>query len=234
MRYLQVLFFLSISFFFTSSAFALSQAPTGSDFYYVADIEQCKVIKYRCEDGWEYYSDSAGCGCQKTEKPKVCTMEYTPVCGETPAKVCMSLDCAQHEKTYSNRCSLDSESATFLYEWECTQKSELPAKTATKYYVGDTQKCQRIMYKCEDSWEYFGDTLGCGCQKELSQKVQKSLGETMSLFFERLEKKNYEREQVLSVLQKVTQRLQELSKQEKYSQFINYISKILDTYQSSL
>jgi len=49
---------------------------------------------------------------QKVGKPKICTMEYAPVCGEKYWK----------QKTYSNKCMLDAAWAKFLYKWECKKR----------------------------------------------------------------------------------------------------------------
>lgn len=235
MKYIKIAFFSLCFVFFWQQVFALSQAPEGSDFYYVADIEGCKIIKYRCEEGWQYYGDSLGCGCQKEKTDiKMCNLNYDPVCGKTPEKPCMSLDCKSQEKTYPNRCSLDNDNARFLYEWECEANKELPQKTDTLYYIGDIEFCTKAKYSCEKGWQYYGDEIGCGCQKELSQKTQDHLDSTMQAFFEKMGEKNYEKEYISIVLEKLILRLQELAKQEKYKQMVEYILALIDTYRNTL
>ena len=40
--------------------------PEGDGKRYFADLEKCKVIKFRCAEGEEYFSDDCGCGCMAT------------------------------------------------------------------------------------------------------------------------------------------------------------------------
>ncbi len=48
------------------------------------------------------------------EEAVFCTMEYAPVCAST------TIDGNQTNKTFSNRCMMDSDKqATFLYDGEC-------------------------------------------------------------------------------------------------------------------
>ena len=37
--------------------------------YYVADIKSCELVDYQCEDGWRWFSDRIGCGCEKDINP---------------------------------------------------------------------------------------------------------------------------------------------------------------------
>jgi len=49
------------------------------DKIYKGDPEECKVIKFTCEDGWKYFSDEKGCGCMKDEEP-MCTEDIYRTC----------------------------------------------------------------------------------------------------------------------------------------------------------
>jgi len=51
-------------------------------------------------------------------RPQVCTMEYAPVCGSKPI-VCITTPCNPVQQTYSNRCMMQADGATFLYEGAC-------------------------------------------------------------------------------------------------------------------
>lgn len=47
-----------------------------------------------------------------------CTKEYKPVCGSKPI-VCITTPCNPVPTTYSNRCMMEADGATFLYEGQC-------------------------------------------------------------------------------------------------------------------
>ena len=169
---------------------------------------------------------------------KICTMEYAPVCGRPEVNCPAGAECMMPlPKTYSNSCMLESENATFLYDGECKHdKPSLPAETATKKYVGNTQDCQMIKYRCETGWNYFGDEIGCGCVKSsvLSEKVQTKVQNTLDVFISTLKEKNLSTSEIYEMLQKVSLRLDNLSQQEKYFQnekymeIIQYIQSILE------
>lgn len=53
--------------------------------------------------------------------PKVCTMQYDPVCGRKDTGIrCVTTPCDSSEvKTYGNSCMLAADKAEYLYEGEC-------------------------------------------------------------------------------------------------------------------
>jgi len=61
------------------------------------------------------------------DPPAVCTLEYNPVCGQPqgcentcpPGMYCAMMCKLPDPKTYSNKCFLAAENATFLHEGEC-------------------------------------------------------------------------------------------------------------------
>lgn len=95
--------------------------PNGGDLiekiYLSQNLEECALIRYRCEEGFHPFVDEAGCGCTKekisTETRNFCTQEsrnaeacttiYSPVCGWfDPEKIqCIRYPCAQ---IFSNSC----------------------------------------------------------------------------------------------------------------------------------
>ncbi len=63
-------------------------------------------------------------------------------------------------------CDIGWESFKDNSGYGCKKKVvTLPKPRDTKYYVWDTQQCQRIRYACKKWWEYFWDKIGCGCKK---------------------------------------------------------------------
>ncbi|HWO07467.1 MAG TPA: peptidoglycan-binding protein [Candidatus Paceibacterota bacterium] len=56
----------------------------------------------------------------------VCTKEYRPVCGSKPI-VCITTPCNPIPTTYSNRCMMESDGASLLYEGACRVGTNNPA-----------------------------------------------------------------------------------------------------------
>jgi len=61
--------------------------------------------------------------------PKICTMEYAPVCWQPKMPECPEwLSCTMvmpELKTYSNKCMLAWDSATYKYDWECNLDTKI-------------------------------------------------------------------------------------------------------------
>jgi peptidoglycan hydrolase-like protein with peptidoglycan-binding domain len=51
-----------------------------------------------------------------------CTKEYVPVCGSKPI-VCITTPCNPVQQTYGNRCMMQADGATFLYQGACRSDS---------------------------------------------------------------------------------------------------------------
>lgn len=62
--------------------------------------------------------------------PVACTKEYNPVCGSKPI-VCITTPCNPIQQTYSNRCLMNADGASFLYEGQC--RTEPPICLAVIY-----------------------------------------------------------------------------------------------------
>ncbi|VVB98714.1 Uncharacterised protein [uncultured archaeon] len=81
--------------------------------------------KSKCIRQWEE-SCEAQRGSGEGGGPKVCTLEYAPVCGRV--SVCPACynsiprclaPCRLEDKTFGNRCQAEAENATILYNGEC-------------------------------------------------------------------------------------------------------------------
>ena len=55
-----------------------------------------------------------------------CTKEYRPVCGSKPI-VCITTPCNPIQQTYSNRCMMEADGATFVHEGQCRSGGVDPA-----------------------------------------------------------------------------------------------------------
>ena len=164
------------------------------------------------------------------DKPTSCPENYDPVCGKTQAKTCLSLDCAQRNETYWNMCFLESDNAEFLYKGEC--KQELPEATSEKDYVWDTQKCMIIRYVCDDGYNYFSDSIWCGCEKDpVTPEMKKKIDAAIESFMQRLESKWYSQIIVNATLLKLSEALQDMKQSKpQYKDIINYTLQKLDSY----
>ena len=231
-------FFLSFVFFFLWVSAVSAQGNT----YYVADKAECTSIKYICESGWTAFSDAKGCGCKKEEEDIVCSQEYEPVCGR-PDYTCPAwVTCNRPlPKTYSNKCLLKAAGADYLSKWECKTQTELPSATDTKYYVGNTDKCMLIKYRCDTGWDYFSDTLGCGCKKMTKDKVipltsslKIRLSDIVENFIEKLEKKYDSDEKKWDIIQDMKEKFWDLWENERYEEVVNYVIDLLEEYQEKL
>lgn len=58
--------------------------------------------------------------------PVACTKEYKPVCGARPI-VCITTPCNPIPTTYGNRCEMNADGASFLYEGQCRSDYKNPA-----------------------------------------------------------------------------------------------------------
>lgn len=76
-------------------------------------------------------------GIGRASEPAACTLEYAPVCGKLEIQ-CITTPCNPILQTYSNRCFLAAEGASFVHEGECTEKEyggEDTAPACTKEYA---------------------------------------------------------------------------------------------------
>ncbi len=164
----------------------------------------------------------------------MCTMDYAPVCGMSPQKACLSLDCASQQRTYSNKCMLESDGAEFLHEGEC--KKTLPEATNSKYYVWNTKQCQIMKYTCESGWEYFGDDVWCGCIKKqyISEENRVKIDTILNDFFKKLEIKWYSNTKITSLINLIEEKLiKAQNTKPKLKNTIDYILWELDKYKDN-
>ena len=164
------------------------------------EIVVCTMDAKLCPDGVTYVGRSGpNCefdACPVSEKPKVCTKEYSPICAQTPALTCMSLDCQSHKKTYGNTCMMEAESATFLYEWTC--KNEIPFNS------------DLISEKTKLRIDTTIETLTLKIDKKYTDATKKSL--LVYKMIERLNQRKTESEKLKVVIQYIIQKLEAYSR----------------------
>lgn len=75
--------------------------------------------------------------------PIACTKEYKPVCGAKPV-VCITTPCNPIPTTYGNRCTMEADGASFLYEGQCRDVSDDPANNPQcKAWFDGCNSCAR-------------------------------------------------------------------------------------------
>jgi hypothetical protein len=95
--------------------------------YVGTDLEQCKVIKFLCIQGSQYFTDDKGCGCEPINqtgklkatdctdpRPDYCTKEYNPVCGQVQIQ-CIRAPCNPIMQTFGNKCEACSNRLTISW-----------------------------------------------------------------------------------------------------------------------
>lgn len=99
--------FCSLSVAYLSQSHALTMA--------------CTMEAKMCPDGetyvWRTWPNCEFAACPWETKPKACTREYNPVCGQP--KQTNPLAGIAVPKTYSNKCVMESEWATLLNHGKC-------------------------------------------------------------------------------------------------------------------
>lgn len=71
-----------------------------------------------------------------------CTKEYRPVCGSKPI-VCITTPCNPIQQTYSNRCTMEADGASFLYEGQCRADLDPSADRRCKSWYDGCNTCSR-------------------------------------------------------------------------------------------
>ncbi len=75
--------------------------------------------------------------------PIACTKEYRPICGMKYV-VCIKAPCDPVYQTYGNRCTMESDGATFRYEGECRAITQNPADDLScKSWFDGCNTCSR-------------------------------------------------------------------------------------------
>jgi len=73
------------------------------------------------------------------EEPRICTMEYAPVCAEVQVQ-CVKAPCYPIKQTFSNTCSAGDNS--ILFQWECSSYLDT---TAFNKYEPKREAVQKII-----------------------------------------------------------------------------------------
>lgn len=110
--------------------------------------------------------------------PTTCTMEYAPVCGSKQVQ-CIKAPCNPVQQTYSNKCMMTGDGATFLYDGACRPQATDPANdpqckvwfdgcnTCSRSTPGDPGACTLRACMVTEGYvpqmyckEYFSNTIG--------------------------------------------------------------------------
>lgn len=76
-------------------------------------------------------------------QPGMCTKEYMPVCGAKPI-TCITTPCNPIPTTYSNRCMMNADGASYLYDGSCKATGTNPADDAQcKSWYDGCNSCSR-------------------------------------------------------------------------------------------
>src|SRR3989344_2848388 len=71
-----------------------------------------------------------------------CTKEYKPVCGSKQV-VCITAPCNPVQQTYGNRCMMEVDGATFLYECQCRVNADPAGDPQCKTWYDGCNSCSR-------------------------------------------------------------------------------------------
>ena len=71
-----------------------------------------------------------------------CTKEYRPVCGSKQV-VCITAPCNPVQQTYGNRCMMEADGATFLYEGACRVNPDPSSDPLCKSWYDGCNSCSR-------------------------------------------------------------------------------------------
>lgn len=127
---------------------------------------------------------------KKVNNNAVCTREYAPVCGKTSYGM----------KTYSNKCVMKSQGASYVSMGKCEMRER---KTEKK----EMKKTSKAV---------------------LSDRVKDRIDELLENFLERLEDKGYSNEKMLSSINTVVERLKKLESNKKYTMIVKYMIEVLE------
>jgi hypothetical protein len=110
--------------------------------YVSTDLEKCKVIRFVCSEGKEYFSDDKGCGCRPVEKVSTCGNGVCEVgeADECPACINSTPPCLA--PCTKGTCNEDCVSTGKLKAIDCTN----PRPTAcTREYM---PVCGQVQVQC--------------------------------------------------------------------------------------
>jgi hypothetical protein len=95
------------------------------------------------------------------KQPVACTMEYAPVCGSyKPHVECIQAPCPVADpvaQTYSNKCMMNADGATYLYDGECNATPPPPLCTTEYNPVCGSVQVDCIRAPCPPIPETFSN-----------------------------------------------------------------------------
>ncbi len=95
--------------------------------YYGTSTEECSLIRFACAEGWSYFSDACGCGCETSSCTSIglCTVGYTwdPVrcrCTRDRTSVsCGSKTCRNGQVCCNSSCGICTDPGDFCIQLAC-------------------------------------------------------------------------------------------------------------------
>jgi len=152
---------------------------------------------------------------EEHEEHRICTKEYSPVCGVKWDQL----------KTYSNKCMLEKSDAAFKYTGRCNEKIETVKKRVEAKKIEKVEKIQEKKTEIQDKKEERKTTM--------TKALQERVDTLLENFVSKLEDKWLSDADMIVTLEKVITRLEQLKEQDKYKILASYMIESLEEYKNN-
>lgn len=145
----------------------------GIEMRYVGNsVDECSRIRFVCQEGEEYFSDDAGCGCKDIEKKDPVGVEPQTLCYEGYTRQ-YEANSLQGCNLVDYMCDFAAGEKSFRDETGCgcsipnTSGEKICVQAGSRYYYGNSPaECKNlsgVVTACDEGQEHFSDETGCGC-----------------------------------------------------------------------